>query len=667
MLALHFAFLMSRYAPAISTPDANGYWAQGSLLFGEGRTWFKTECDMQYVNMHWLVTPEGKYFSRYPPGLAVVVGLVWRVFGHEAGVLVNPVLATLSLLGLFFLTRRMLGPWWALAAAAALAVNPIFNQHAIWCFAHVAVTAPLVWGLFFLLRWSDGGKLRDAFVAGLILGCIPTIRYPEAIFALGIGTFLLVHLRARPKIWLHWLVAAAGALVPVVPLLVHNHMAFGAFYRTAYALTNEQTGFSWDYFRQHFLNYVRGLHAEGAGPYFLAGLVGMTAMCCLREWRRVGVLLALLTVPPALVYMAYYWGGRGGRGGGVGGMRFLVPTFAVYVLAGTWLLARATEKAPARLRYSAVAAVLLLQALWGAFHTGEGAARLRHQKRVLAVATDALEKHAKPGDVVLSGRQMLQHLDYVRKWKLADLGNLGPGRGGRFFGRDRDPDAPSPRQAEKDRLRAEKYEGLSAREREILMAGDLWTWAGGRKIYFVGAAEELKELPGPIFNSGHFRIVARVPLPEAPKTSSRTGRGGMRPPGRPGGVPGAGGRRPPGGRRFPGRGGFVGRRGFGSDLKEIVIAEWDYQPGSVSPSSSATPTRARLDERVRKLRVLLRRFFDSGRRPDYFWPPSRDRQLRQLMSQGKLKEADELLDRALADYRRGASGRPRRPQPPRRQ
>ncbi len=186
-----------------------------------------------------------------------------------------------------------------MAAVFVLAANPVFDQQAVWCFAHMAVTFCLIWGLFFLVCWSERGRLLEAFLAGLFLGCIPAIRYPEALFVLGVAVFLFWHLRSRKRIWLHYAAAVAGAALPLVPLLIRNHVAFGAFYRTAYALTNEQTGFSWAYFKSHFVGYIRGLHGEGVGLFFPLGMIGMTMMCCVRRWRRAGVLLLMLDGPVA--------------------------------------------------------------------------------------------------------------------------------------------------------------------------------------------------------------------------------------------------------------------------------------------------------------------------------------------------------------------------------
>src|SRR5262249_49226919 len=121
----------------------------------------------------------------------------------------------------------------------------------------------------------------------------------------------------------------AGAAVPIVPLLIRNQLLLGRFWRTGYALTNEQTGFGWDYFRQHANQYLQSIQGNGVGLLFALGVVGMVYMTCTKTWRRVGVMLALLTVPMLLLYMAYYWGGMGGMS-----MRFLLPTFPLYVIAG---------------------------------------------------------------------------------------------------------------------------------------------------------------------------------------------------------------------------------------------------------------------------------------------------------------------------------------------
>jgi hypothetical protein len=587
VLALHASFLWQRFSPAIVTPDANGYWAQGSLLAQTGQTGFKPDADSQYIGMQWLVTPDGVFYSRYPPGLAVIIAVIYKIAGYRASVMVNPVMAVLTLAGLFFLLRRLASGWWAVAGVVALALNPTFNHHAIACDSHMAVTFFLAWGLFLLLRWSERGNIRGIFTAGLLLGAIPTIRYPEGIFGAAIVAFLLWHWRSHRRIRLHYLAATAGAAIPIIPLLVRNQLAFGSFWKTAYALTNEQTGFAWDYFEQHYSIYIRQLSGDGVGLLFALGIVGVTWMCGIKRWRATGVMLALLVVPVTVLYMFYYWGPEmlGGT------MRFLLPTFVCYVAGGVWFLSHATEKVPSALSVSIALVLLAMQAVWGIPQSLSNTVYLRYQKQVLAQVTDALEQHTQHGDVVLARQQLLQHLDFVRQWRLADQslmrGQFGMGR---FFTFQGNSEAPSWRQAEKERQRAEKFTGMTPKERERYVANDIHQWAGNHKIYFVGTQREIRQTQGGwFFYPDSFKIVARIPLPEPPpqpRDAGLMGPGRLRAQDQTSGSQSI--QPPPSGGRFPsaqqGTPRFGRPRGgmFGLDYlqgeKELVIAEWKY-PG----------------------------------------------------------------------------------------
>src|SRR5947207_3390143 len=120
LLLVYSLLIYNNFAPAITEPDDNGYFAQGTLLAQTGHTWFKPESDAQYIGMHWLVTPGEQYISRYPPGLAVVIAAVYKLFGYKASLLVNPGLSVLAQIGMFLLARRLVSTGWALAATALL-------------------------------------------------------------------------------------------------------------------------------------------------------------------------------------------------------------------------------------------------------------------------------------------------------------------------------------------------------------------------------------------------------------------------------------------------------------------------------------------------------------------------------------------------------------------
>ncbi len=625
VLAGQLAFVLRYDQPAITSPDANGYYAQGALLAQTGQTWFQQESDVQFVGMHWLVTEDGKYFSRYPPGLSVLIAILYKTFGANSCAWVDPAFATLALIGLFFLLKRFLGEWYALAGVFLLAINPVFNLHAQYNYAHMPVLCLLIWGLFFLARWAANGHAREIFAAGLLLGCIPTVRYPEATFALGIAAFALWELRTKERRWLQVLAAVAGAAIPLLPLLIRNQSAFGAFYKTAYVLTHEQSGFGWNYFKEHFTGYIRSLHADGLGLLFPFGVVGMAAMCLHPQYRRTGVLLTLIAVPSPLLYMAYYWGMGLNNGNGMN-MRYLLPTFACYVIAGLWFLKTVLASQTTSIRVAALGTLFAFQIFWGAWNSMPEYERTAHEKKVLALTTEKLEATVEHGAVLIADQQIQQHLDYIHHWKLADAELLQSRmRGfGRFNNSDRDPNEPSPQQSKKSQLFEAKYGEMPASEKEVALVAALKAWAGESKVYFVGAETELDGLGAHGFSKSEFKIVQRIALPDPPEEplngmggmggmlGGRRNRGGGGPrnrgnwgggppgPGGPGGMPppppGGGGGFPPPGPGGPGGwggpGGPGGPGGFGGrrfDVKEYVIAEWTNHPAAAQVTPDNNP------------------------------------------------------------------------------
>lgn len=566
-------FVKLNFAPAIHEPDDNGYFAQGSLIAQTGRSWFLPESDVQYIGMHWLLTPDGKYISRYPTGMALIIAALYRTLGFEASVLVNPAMALLTLLGTFMVARRLTTPGWALGATCLLAINPIFTRHTMSGDSHMTVAAVLLWGIYLLLCWRASGKLWQAFLAGLILGCIPSVRYPDSIMALGIGAFLLASFNKHPGIHRHYIAAVFGAMIPVTALLVRNQLVLGAFWRTGYSLTNEQTGFTWEYFAQHFVQYIKNVSSDGLGTLFGLGLIGAAWMICDRRFRAMGLLVLLTTLPMLLLYMAYYWA-PGGMAGAT--MRFLLPTFPIYLLAAIWALHYATVQSPAVVRIASPLVLIGLQLAWGSAEIFRFASQQRHTKTSLALVTAELDKVAGKDAIVVAQNNILQHLDFVRHWRLADDSIVsGRGPGGRMGPRmNEGEDTPSPMQAAKVKLRSEKFSG-SQEDRQDQFIYELRKWSNGGKIYLVGPERQIRNGVASNAGEGDLKIIARITLPKAPENpriNQRSGRGGFAggPIGGPGGFgpgmggPGAG----PGG--GPG-GGMMG--GFGSET-EIVIAEW---------------------------------------------------------------------------------------------
>ena len=106
----------------------------------------------------------------------MLLAVPYALAGPAAALWVDPLLASATLLGLFFLCRLWLGPGWGLVATALMATNPLVNQHAVPGFSHTAVAFLLVWGIYALARWTRDDSWPWLVVAGLCVGAIPTAR-----------------------------------------------------------------------------------------------------------------------------------------------------------------------------------------------------------------------------------------------------------------------------------------------------------------------------------------------------------------------------------------------------------------------------------------------------------------------------------------------------------
>lgn len=560
---LHFLWITSHLEPAIMSPDANGYVVQARLLADEGRASFSPDSPVQYVGRHWLETETGTFHSRYPAGLPLLMAGAWKLGGLNAALLINPLLASATVLLVFFLARRLVPEPYALLAALVVAVVPTTNQHALDADAHVAATFLLVAGVLALLRFAAGGGAGFAWLAGLLLGAIPAVRYPEAIAGFALAGWMFW--RIRP-VWRAW-PAVLGAALPLGALLLHHTAVYGAFWRTGYALTHEQTGFGLGYFSAHLLPYLQALAGQGLPLVFAFGVAGLAALVADPQRRAEGVLFAGITVPLVLLYMAYYFGAGGGVA--TGNLRFLVPTFPFFAVAAVWLLARLGEHLGVAGR-AAVAAVILLQGVIGIGSTAQALQRTKASLAAAARARGVAEREIPAGSVVIVDPQLAESLDATGRWRLVEEnlvaggpGGLagtagaaprgpGPRTPGAGWRGERVEGTPSPQQPGRNRAQLERYAGLRPDERRARIWADLAAWAGDRPVFWFARSLDAVESVLPA-GSG-YRSVAEVEAPTLPG-----------PPGSPGVVtgPGGPGRGPPAGAFGFAPGGPPGRRGGG--------------------------------------------------------------------------------------------------------
>ncbi|OYD15134.1 hypothetical protein CH333_06470 [candidate division WOR-3 bacterium JGI_Cruoil_03_44_89] len=285
-IIIHFVFLLFYFEPAISTPDAQGYFTQAKLIARGVKTYLEPESILQYIGPHWLHRSDNLYFTTFSPGFPTILAVVYKIFGPKAALLVSPLMSSLSLLGLFLLCRLWIGKGWALLALLLMAVNPFANQHALFGDSHTAVVFFLIWALFFLAQWVKSNSPRWAFGTGLFVGIIPTIRYPEVLFCFALGIFVLFHLKGNKISWRSLVAGAIGAAIPIGALCIRNQMAFGAFWRTGYGLSNEPTHFGGNYLTSYSLSYLKMLISEGCGLMFILGIIGIAVLCARRNTER---------------------------------------------------------------------------------------------------------------------------------------------------------------------------------------------------------------------------------------------------------------------------------------------------------------------------------------------------------------------------------------------
>ena len=560
LVAGHFLFLALFFRPAISTPDANGYMAQARLIAREGRTDVVVESPVQYVGDHWMPVAPGRYYGQYPPGLPALLAVVFRSMGAYASLWVIPAMGSLALLGLYLVARTWVGPGWALLAVGLMAVNPYANQHALGADSHTAVCFFLIWALFGLVRWDASRAPGWAALTGFCLGVIPSIRYPEALFLVPFAVYVAFRSPYDGRWWRSVLVGLLGAGLPLAALAWRNQVAFGAFWKTGYSISGEQTGFTLGDFALHAVPYLVLLFIQGIFVVYVVGVRGLFELCRRPETRRQGRLLVGLIVPITLLYMAYYF---------MASMRFLLPTFALYTIAAVWWLQLRSETEPERARRWAKV-VLVLTLLWGLPYSIISLNRLRRDNDDLARVTRLVEAHVAPGSLLIAQSGLQQHLDFLGDWKLASeeafdrparphhpMGprNFGPPPGpgpeddpevGPGPGPDRDP-GPDPADA------------LTPAEYTRAFRLELERWAGTqRPVYWLTTEDHLEAVKKRLDPSDSLTRVAEVALggrPGGPPPEFQRKRADRGPGPRWGFLPFLGPPPPPPGRGGPGRDG----------------------------------------------------------------------------------------------------------------
>jgi len=414
LCVFHLLFLLRFFAPAISTPDAQGYFTQGRIIATHGQTFLIPENNLQYIGPHWH-TPDGeKYFTTFPPGFPILIAIVYKLFGANSTFLINLILASLSLLVFFFLCKNWLSNIWALIATFFLAINPFYNEHALFGDSHTSLIFFFLIALLFLIKAIKTNNFVYAIISGIAIGIVPTIRYAEFVLLIVFGAYIL-WLFYTKKISLRTGISfVIGILIPLIPLAVRHHIAFGKPWITGYSLVNTQALFGFNYLIEHFIPFLVMLATAGMGVLLLFSIGGFIKLLKNPDTKSIGVYLLSSISLLTFTYMAYSWSPDPET------MRFLLPTFPVYTLAAVYFISHLKRK----YKIAFLSIALFTSLPWGVFGSLRAVKPLYVRNSVLSDITKAVERNIESGSIIITYEGICQNLDLYGKWKLIDISIL---------------------------------------------------------------------------------------------------------------------------------------------------------------------------------------------------------------------------------------------------
>lgn len=481
--------LFTYFVPITGGTDQNGYHVCSWMIADQGRFSQQPADDFEFVGHMWVVNEDGLYYPKYPPLYPLIAAAAIRLSGNpDMGFWLSPVCAVLTIAGVFVLFRVFFSRGWALLGALFMAGTPVFLFYGLNKASHAPSMAFLSWGMagFFIAA----GKRRlssawfPALAGGFLLGYAVGIRYTNFLLLLPPLVYAGFFLRGK-RLWIP-LIYLAGAAIPCLFLAAYHQHAYGAPWRTGYALTKEQGGFSIDFFLPNLRLYCTGLLDHGTGPLTLFAMIGWMLLF-LRRPRRALFFTSWL-LPLFLLYNCYYWAPTTSF---AGYLRFILPlTVPLYLLAllGLQELLRPLRR---RQRVLCVASVLAVQSVWGIYQ-GLIEAEKRWMRDQLTLKTVEFVRAQVPeGSVIFSDTGLLNELDFGKRWHLYSTQIFDPNQIKNILARNEKADV-TPLQRE----RVEKWNALlvdvpradyNAQILELIEK----PLAEGRRVYLLGPANRI--------------------------------------------------------------------------------------------------------------------------------------------------------------------------------
>jgi 4-amino-4-deoxy-L-arabinose transferase-like glycosyltransferase len=426
IMALFIDLLSAFYVPAYEGIDEEGYLGAARRLAVHGDPAKRTADAYEYVNEIVVQVGQNLFYSKYPIGYPALGALAYRLGGPDAAFLVNPVLAALAVAGMFLLGRAMFGDVVGAFAAILLAMNPMHVYYALSAESHSSAVCFAVWGMYFTWQWAEHGGPVNAALAGLLSAYAITIRYLEALLILPVCAMVvwrgveLWHTATAEqrravgrKNSREVLVMTAAMVATITPLLAYHSVAFGAPWRTGYALCGEDTAFSWQWLHAHWALMLTQLDTNGLFLIFPVGVAGMFSLIGQRPKR--GAFLTTWAVPYIILSTAYYWVPRGD---GPWYVRYFLTVFPALILGALGVLCPPGRSRP--WGNIAVGAFVVLVTTWS-LQPSELPAMLEIRREQLLrdrTMMDRVREKVPPGSVILAVDHTLRTLEYAGDYRL---------------------------------------------------------------------------------------------------------------------------------------------------------------------------------------------------------------------------------------------------------
>jgi hypothetical protein len=329
MVAILVAFLVyvtADYAPAFHAGvDEHAYLLAAKSLATQGTFARHLADPYQFTGENMVQTAPLTFYPKTPIGYPLLCAAAYKLGGPSAPFLVNPVMASLALVGIFLLGRALGGNVVGLCAALLLAGNPLHLFYAQQSMAHASDICVATWAIYFAYRWAAHGHWFDAACTGLLLGFDVTVRPTAILILLPMVAMILFRLRKLPlqrgRTAVGCVLLLISAAIGVAPTFVHQAIAFGSPLTSGYSLTGETSAFGLASFIDHFFPMLTDFNVPGFGLFliFPAALLAMIFWPKLRSLINqrlhispapqppIGWLLSLWVLPILLLYTAYYW------------------------------------------------------------------------------------------------------------------------------------------------------------------------------------------------------------------------------------------------------------------------------------------------------------------------------------------------------------------------